>query len=152
VRHFALQGQLLATPLQRAVRGHVIHVLRLALASRLEGVGARHLRSRHPGFHLTSATYPDTRATRTTAGPAESCPDRATGLGGTCDLALHARLMELALQAGNTTGLTKRTSMNSTEARKTPPCDSGLSGQLYQPGVKPRETVPCGISPCKGSS
>jgi hypothetical protein len=96
VRHFALQGQLLATPLQRGVWGHAIHVLRLALASRLKGVDARHLRSRHVGIHLTWHTYPNTRATRNTAGPAESCPDRARSLGGTCDLALHARLMELA--------------------------------------------------------
>jgi hypothetical protein len=48
---------------------------------------------------------PHTRLTPNTQRSTENCPDRAKLHAGRSDLAFHARLMELALQAANTVEL-----------------------------------------------
>jgi hypothetical protein len=101
--------------------------------------------------------------------------------GGRPDLAFHASLIDLALQAATTAELSHATNGFPRHHRlptshfppptshfslltahcplptahcplPTSPCDSGLKGQLHQPGVQPRVSPQREHTPCKGSS
>ena len=102
---FGLSGQLLAPPLKRAVRSHVIDVPGFACGSTPERTQRQTTRTRdNHKFTIAPPRSTPRAPPLTRQGPVKSCPCRATTTSRMLNLAFHARLIELALQAGIAAG------------------------------------------------